>query len=54
MTNDNPNTIDSDTGPLLPLGACVATAGAIRALSDGGGDWRSNAAACLDRHRNGD
>ena len=54
MTNDNPNTIDSDTGPLLPLGACVATPGAIRALSDGGGDWRSNAAACLDRHRNGD
>ena len=54
MTDDNPDTVDSDTGPLFPLGACVATPGAIRTLSDGGGDWRSNAAAYLARHQRGD
>ncbi len=54
MTNDNPNTVDGDTESLFPLGACVATPGAIRALSDGGGDWRTNAAAYLARHQRGD
>ena len=54
MTNDNPDSVDSGTGSLFPLGACVATPGAIRALSDEGGDWRSNAAAYLARHQRGD
>ena len=54
MTNDSPDTVDSNTKSLFPLGAFVATPGAIRALSDEGGDWRLNAAAYLARHRNGD
>ncbi|CAA9407870.1 MAG: hypothetical protein AVDCRST_MAG22-1664 [uncultured Rubrobacteraceae bacterium] len=36
------------------LGTCVATLGAIRALSEGGGDWRFNAAPLLVRHQDGD
>jgi len=36
------------------LGACVATPGAISALSEGGGDWRFNAAPLLARHQDGD
>lgn len=38
----------------FPLGVCVATSGAIRALSAGGDDWRFNAAPLLARHQNGD
>lgn len=38
----------------FPLGACVATLGAIRALSEIGGDWRFNAAPLLARHQDGD
>lgn len=38
----------------FPLGACVATPGAIRALSEGGGDWRFNTAPLLARHQDGD
>lgn len=33
---------------------CVATPGAIHALSEGGGDWRFNAAPLLARHQDGD
>jgi hypothetical protein len=39
---------------LFPLGACVATPGAIRALSEDGRDWRSNVAPLLSRHKRGD
>ena len=38
----------------FPLGACVATPGAIRALSETDGDWRFNAAPLLARHQDGD
>jgi hypothetical protein len=38
---------------LFELGACVATPGAILALSEGGGDWRFNAAPLLARHQDG-
>jgi hypothetical protein len=38
----------------FPLGACVATPGAIRALSGSGEDWRFNATRLLARHQNGD
>lgn len=40
--------------PRFPLGACVATPGAIRVLGEEGGDWRFNAAPLLARHQNGD
>ena len=36
------------------LGDCRATPGAIEALSEGGGDWRFNAAPFLARHQDGD
>ena len=38
----------------FPLGACVATPGAIRVLDEEGGDWRFNAALLLARHQDGD
>lgn len=38
----------------FPLGTCVATPGAIHALSKEGGDWRFNAAPLLARHQDGD
>ena len=40
--------------PRFPLGACVATPGAIRVLAEEGGDWRFNAAPLLARHQDGD
>lgn len=40
--------------PRFNLGSCVATPGAIRLLSTGGGDWRTNAAVYLARHQDGD
>lgn len=39
---------------LFPLGSCVATPGAIRVLTEEGGDWRFNAAVYLARHQDGD
>jgi len=38
----------------FPLGSCVATPGAIQALTEEGGDWRFNAAVYLARHQDGD
>lgn len=38
----------------FPLGACVATPGAIRVLGEDGGYWRFNAALLLARHQDGD
>lgn len=38
----------------FPLGACVATPGAIRLLGAGGGEWRLNVAPLLVRHQDGD
>lgn len=38
----------------FPLGACVATPGAIRTLGEDGEDWRFNAALLLACHQDGD
>jgi hypothetical protein len=49
MTGHNRKITESGPRPLFPLGACVATPGAIRALADEGGD-----AVYLARHQDGD
>jgi hypothetical protein len=38
----------------FPLGARVATPGAIQVLEEEGGDWRMNVAIYLARHQDGD